>query len=189
MALLFIEPMPRVLESYLLGVQDMTGVKPPGDGAIHVPVFTRSLEAVAQGRGVEADEMAGCRFYASYPPPLGTLASEMTNPSVYGKAKFRSLLDGELAEWGWARIPQIAALPEVQAQDYWLKLLSIPSLFVEAFYLWRKDESPGRLVVPIDLLTDAPPPVATQPVEAYLAGLRPFANARLAATAGPLMPD
>lgn len=187
MALKFIDPLPLVLDSYLRGVEEMTGVKPPAAGAIHVPAFTHSLEAVAQGRGLEAEAKAGCRFYASYPTPLGTLASEMTNPRTYSLAKFRSLLDGELAEWGWTRISQIAALPEVQARDYSLNLLSIPSLFVEAFYLWPEGGGPDRLVVPIDLLAEALLPAAAQPVADYLAALRPFALERMAATAGPLM--
>jgi hypothetical protein len=188
MALKFVEPPPQVLDSYLNGLHEMTGVMPPKTGAIHVPVYTRSLDSVARASGIDEETMAGCRFYASYPQPLGTLASEMTNPKDYGNANFRALLDGELAEWGWARIPQIAALPQVRARDYWLNLLSIPTLFVEAFYLRPGDDASDRLAVPIDLLAETPAPAAAQPIAAFLARLRPFAIERAAATAGPLMP-
>jgi hypothetical protein len=188
MAIQFVQPSPEVLRSYAAGLRDLTGSPPPDESAIHVPVWAIDMDAVVKGRGPDEEERAGCRFYASYPPPLGTLSSEMTNPSEYGQAKFRSLLDGELAEWGWKRIHQIQTLPEAAKADYELHLLSIPSLFVEAFYLRAVADGVRNLVVPLDLFADALAAPAAQDVGAYLAALQPVALARVAAGDDPLLP-
>jgi hypothetical protein len=188
MPIQFVEPLPAVLKSYNEGLLDITGSMPPDDSAIHVPVWTIAMDAVVNGLGTSSEERAGCRFYAAYPPPLGILSSEMTNPTEYGTAKFRSLLDGELAEWGWTRIQQIRQLPEVAKVDYELHFLSIPSLFVEAFYLRDAASGEGRLVVPMDLFADTLSAPAVQDIAAYLAALQPVALARVAAVDDPLMP-
>jgi hypothetical protein len=188
MPLRFVQPSPAVLATYVAGLLDITGTSPPDDSAIHVPVWTFDLDAVVQALGPAGETPAGCRFYAAYPPPLGTLSSEMTNPSDYGKAKFRSLLDGELAQWGWTRIQQLQTLPEVASADHELHLLSIPTLFTEAFYL-RTTVAGGRnLVVPLDLFADALAPPAAQDVATYLAALQPLALARVAVVDDPLLP-
>lgn len=188
MAIQFVEPTSAVRASYAAGLSDLTGSPPPDDRAIHVPVWTLDLESVARGEGPGSEQAAGCRFYASYPPPLGVVSSEMTNPSDYGKAKFRSLLDGELAQWGWTRMQQIAALPQVAAAHYELHLLSIPSLFAEAFMLRPTDGSDRVLVVPVDLFAEALAPPVTQTLTAYLIALEPMARERLAAANDPLLP-
>ena len=188
MPLLFVAPTSAVLATYAAGLLDLTGTPPPDEGAIHVPVWTIDLESIANGVGAENEQSSGCRFYASYPPPLGTLSSEMTNPSDYGKAKVRSLLDGELAEWGWSRIQQIRSLRELARADYELHLLSLPSLFAEAFYLRAAESEGGHLVVPLDLFAESLAPPALRGVADYLAELQPVARARVATVEDPLLP-
>ena len=188
MPIRFVQPSPDVLSSYARGMLDITGSPLPDDSAIHVPVWTIDMDAVVKGLGLEREQSAGCSFYASYPPPLGIVSSEMTNPTDYGQAKFRTLLDGELAEWGWARIQQIPHLPEMANGDYELHLLSIPSLFVEAFYLRATGSGRPHLVVPLDLFADALAPPVAQDVTAYLAALQPVALARVAPEDDPLLP-
>lgn len=188
MALLYVEPDPRVLMSFANGLEDLTGSSPPDASAIHVPAWTIKPEAIVNGTGASAEQESGCRFYASYATPPGTVSSEMTHPSDYARAKFRNLLDGELAEWGWTRIHQIAQMPELAKADYELHLLIIPGLFVEAFYLRALAEGAHHLVVPLDLHAETLADPVVQDAEAYLAALQPMALARVAAGNDPLMP-
>lgn len=188
MPLEFVEPSPQVLRTYAAGLLDITGAPPLNDSAIHVPVWTIDMDAIVKGLGVPSEQPAGCRFYASYPPPQGILSSEMTNPSEYGRAKFRSLLNGELAQWGWTRIQQIQQLSELGSARYELHFLSIPSLFVEAFYLRAEEEGPPNLVVPMDLFAEALAPPLVQEIAVYLATLQPVAIARIAPVDDPLLP-
>jgi hypothetical protein len=188
MALVFVEPTPSVRRSFERGLEDLTGAPPPDGSAVHVPVVTYSVEALVRGASLADESRSGCRFYAGYATPPGVIASEMTNPSDYGKADFRSLLEGERAERGWARIAQLAALDEVANVNMLLHVISIPSLFVDAFLLRAEDGGTPDQVAPLDLLADALEPPVLQSLEAFLAALQPVAAARLAPVDDPLLP-
>lgn len=188
MALRFVDPLPSVLRSYERGLEDITGAPPPDDSAVHVPVVTYESSALLRGATIADQQPSGCRFYARYATAPGTIASEMTNPSDYGKADFRALLEGERAERGWARIDQLSALPALVAADHDLHVLSIPSLFIDVFLLRPSDGSTGDQVAPLDLLTDALDVPVLQPLEAFLAALQPIAQQRQAPANDPLLP-
>ncbi len=188
MPLEFVTPSPQVLQTYRDGFLDLVGTPPPDDSAVHVPVYAIPLDAVVRSLGTAAEAPSGCRFYASYPPPIGTVSCEMTNPRDYGNARFRNMLDGEWAEWGWRRIQQMGALPELAHGGYTLNLLIMPSLFVEAFYLRANSPGGNAQVVPFDLFSETLGPPVVQDARAYLASLQPVAAARAAAPRDPLLP-
>jgi len=188
MALRFVEPAAGVLRSYERGLEEITGASPPDDSAVHAPVVTYAFEALLRGATIADQLPSGCRFYARYPSAPGTIASEMTNPSDYGKADFRALLEGERAVRGWVRIDQLSALPALVAADHDLYVISIPSLFIDAFLLRPSDGSAADQVAPLDLLADVLDVPVLQPLGVFLQFLQPLAQQRLAPADDPLLP-
>ena len=87
MALHPVTPPPQVLDTYQESLRDYGMPAEKEISLFHLPVGTLAIEELANGSGLEQVEPSGCRFVASWPNGIYT-SSEMTNPSLYGLAKF-----------------------------------------------------------------------------------------------------
>jgi hypothetical protein len=147
MPLIFVPPPPPVYSTYEQSLLDFMGPHPPAAQVYHLPVGTLGLAELAAGAKLADVVPTGCRILASWPDATWT-SCEMTNPTLYGNAKFRNFTTGGLAGVAFARIGQAQALDAVRSEDYELHFLSVPGIYLEALHLVCKGKG-GDLVLPL----------------------------------------
>jgi len=180
-----IAPSPQVLATYQASLDDYFGPHAPEVQLFHLPVGILSLEQLATGATLADVVASGCRFFAAW--PNGNVTScEMTNPTIYGTADFRNIVQGDPARIPFRRILESHGLDETQTASFALHFLSIPGVHFEGVHLVHQGDG-SDLVLPVlswdlDIATDA-----VLGEDAFLALVRPFAAARAAlASADPL---
>jgi hypothetical protein len=147
MALHFVPPQPAVLSTYQQSLLDFVGPHAPEIQTYHLPVGTLGLAELAAGATLSDVVFAGCRFLASWPDAKWT-SCEMTDPDLYGNAKFRNFTEGEFPSLAFARIAQAQGLYALQNEDYELHFLSVPGIYLEALHLVCEGKG-SDLVLPL----------------------------------------
>jgi hypothetical protein len=170
-------------------IPTMDDLGPPGDRILRhdgQEVFVLSLTDAAYNGGVSAAVSSGWRFFAGSAP----------GKILMGKVARRKVSDWKLtaAFYGdrvWAANEASKALdrlPEVQSSDYELRVLTVPGLNLEVFWLVAQSASADDLVVPFPMKPHQPIDVLNQDavftMANFLAAIRPLA--RLQMTAEPL---
>ena len=185
MPLQVISPSPGVLSTYQQSLLDFLGPHDPEVKLYHLPVGTLDLATLASGAALDDVAPSGCRFFAAWPD--GSVTScEMTNPTLYGLAKFRNFVKGDFAVAAFSRIVEAEGLESVQTGDFELHFLSIPGIHLEALHIVCTGQG-SDLILPVlswdsQLATDAVMDAGT-----FLAQARAIAAARLAhPTSDPL---
>lgn len=169
---------PDVLNTYFETLRDLFEEEIPRIGweLVHLPVETMGLEQLAKGADLDKAKFSGCRFVGSLPD--GTvIACEMSNAAMYGKAKFRSITRGKVAEQVLARVHRARDLAAVKERNYEMRLLTTPGL-LEFLHLRSQDGS-DDLLLPI---LSAYPKLKKKPVlteKQFLAIAQPIAAERL----------
>ena len=153
------------------------------------PLFLLGLREIAENTGVKAAKPAGWRFFA------GRRAGAI----LMGKLSIRipsegwKLTAGNYGDRTWEVYQATLALdqlPQVKEADYELRVLVIPGLNLEGFWLVAQPPKPGDpvlpdLAVPFPGMPDQPnealqrAPVYT--LDQFLATIRPLAQLRLTA--------
>jgi hypothetical protein len=134
MALHPVTPPPKVLDTYQESLGDYGMPAQKEVSLYHLPVGALGLEELANGGGLEHVAPSGCRFVASWSNGVCT-SCEMTNPSLYGLARFRNFVTGGSAAGVLRRIEEAERLPAVQKRNYALHFLSVPDILFEGLHL------------------------------------------------------
>jgi hypothetical protein len=137
-------------------------------------VYTLGLDALAEGKGLEAAEPVGTRvLIMRAEQPVAT--AELDDPEGDGGL---SATEGPFTEATATAISQVESLPAVAAGDYELRMLRLPALFLMA--LWLKDEAgDDDLIVPLDPAPEGIEAGRTYAEDELLAELRERARSRL----------
>jgi hypothetical protein len=181
MALIYTQADAGVLENYRESVRDFWNSDVPVTRTIHVPVDKLGLRELAQGATLDAATPSGCRLY-SITNDGDVISAEMTDAALYGKSEVRSVKHGGRLKASLARIESAEKLQQVADLDYELRLLSIPSLLLEALRL-RSTVKGRDLVLPLNAADDELTAKAVFEAAEFLAIARRLAAERLAAEA------
>jgi len=184
MALQPVTPPPQVLATYQASLLDfgMPAVKEVS--LYHLPVGALALDDLASGATLAQVRASGCRFVARWPNG-DTTSAEMTNPSLYGLAKFRNFVTGDPPAVVLQRIAEAAGLPQVQATDSDLHFLSAPGILFEGLHL-ISDGQASDLVLPTASWYTELPVTAVLNAADFLTVASALARARLAYGAAEL---
>lgn len=178
MALHPVAPPPEVLATYQESLRDYGMPAQNETSLYHLPVGALGLEDLANGAGLEQSAPSGCRFVASWPNGVWT-SCEMTNPSLYGLAKFRNFVTGDSVAGVLRRIEEAQRLPAVQAADYTLHFLSAPGILFEGLHLVCEGQG-SDFVLPTASSYPELPETAVLNASDFLAAASALASARLA---------
>jgi len=153
MPLLFVKPPEQVWNTHGAALTDLVGPHSPVVQFYHLPVGTLGLQQVAGGAALADAVPSGCRILCIFSDPLPGINStrtscEMTDPTLYLQAKFRSISYGDLVETTFERINEALDLPAVRAADFEPHLLSIPGIQLQALHLVSKGQG-GDLILPV----------------------------------------
>ncbi len=181
MALQFVPPPPAVQSTYEESVLDFMGPHDPEVTQYHLPVGTLGLTELRNGATLDQVLDSGCRIVAVWPDGSST-SCEMTNPSLYGLARFRNFATGDLVATICARIAEAQGLDAAQARDYELHFLGVPGIYFEALHLVC--QGPGSdLILPVASSHAELPTSAVLAAEDFLTAARAIASAREALSA------
>ena len=172
-----IPPPPELLSIYQQSLSDYFGPSWSKVELFHLPVGTLGLEQLAKGATLADVTSKGCRFFAIGPD--GTeISCEMTDAQLYGQPRFRNVVRGDLVRTAFQRIRESHGLPEVQKDEFELRLLNIPGLYFEGLHL--ATEAPGGdLVLPVFCVDPSLEKSGVLTAEAFLKKARRVAAARL----------
>ncbi len=145
-------------------------------------LFVLGLKDVANNGGIDAAKPAGWRFFAGDGPGKTLLGT------VTLKANVWRMTAGYYGDRVWTTLAATSTLnqlTELEGGNYELRVLAVPGLNLEVFWLANTEEKEADLVVPI-------PPMPDQPIEVlnkqrvysmanFLAAIRPLARLRLTA--------
>ena len=139
-------------------------------------LYTLELDDLVNGRGVRNATLVGWRFLAGTKEGPA-VAADVTIPPEGGPA-LTSLSSGRTIAEALGATDLLTVLSLVLFQDYELRVLRIPGLLTEAFWLKSKT-SAVDLVVPFDTLVEDLVPTRAYPMDVFLNILRPLAVQRL----------
>jgi len=178
MPLRLVPPPPEVWDTYEKSLPDFMGPHPPEVDLYHLPVATLGLQDLQRGATLADVLPSGCRLIARWPD--GSLTScEMTNPTLYGLARFRNFVTGEPVAIPCARIAEAQHLDVMQTADYELRFLGIPSIYFEGLHLVHLGQGTD-LILPVASIYPELPTDAVLQAAAFLDAARAIANARSA---------
>jgi hypothetical protein len=177
-----------VKQSYLGGKvaipsEKQLGTAPP----VPQQVFQLSLNAAANNSGTIHPPSVGWRFLAGHGPTESVLGRMVQNPST--KAwKLTGVFFGERVWAAYVASESLSALPEAAKDDYELRVLAVPGLNLEAFWLVAQTAGSVDLIVPFPQGLDQiiPSLRAQNPYKlvTFLALIRPLAGGLLTMAAG-----
>lgn len=147
-------------------------------------VYMLGLDAAAGDDGASAATPAGWRFFAGHEPGKILMGSvTRRNPELGWK-----MTAGFYGDRVWSAFTASNALdqlPQVEAADYELRMLAVPGLNLEAFWLVAQDSKSTDLVIPFPAGAEQPIEVlkgeAVYSMASFLAIIRPLAQLRLQA--------
>jgi len=184
MPLLFVEPSEQVWDTHGEALVDWVGPYDPVDQFYHLPVGALCLQRLVDGATLADAEPSGSRILCVFSNPLPGLGStrtscEMTNPTLFGHAKLRSITHSDLVETTFERIEEARDLPAVQDADFEPRLLSIPGIHLQALHLVSAGQG-CDLILPV-LSQDSRLPVDdVLEGDAFLAAATEIARERMA---------
>jgi hypothetical protein len=117
--------------------------------AVSLPhdVYTLGLEAIAEGRGLDAAEPVGrrCLVMEDERP---VAAAELRDQGAEGEGELTTT-EGPFTEATARTVQEVEGWPEVAEGEYDLRLLRVPALYLMALWLKDRDGS-ADLLVPLD---------------------------------------
>lgn len=145
-------------------------------------VFLLGLKDVAANTGVSAAVPAGWRLFAGLVLNK-TIFGRMAPRPVAGGWKLTAVYYGGRVWTALQESRALDSLPQIQANSYNLRVLAIPGLNLEAFWLVATNVGVSDLVIPFPVKPNQPiPPLNTEPVYPlpnFLAAIRPLAIQRM----------
>jgi len=146
------------------------------------PYLSVGLRQLADGDEILRPAPAGWRFLLRSEPGQAEQAiAADVNTRAEGAPKMTGVWRGMQIQKLAQAIDELEALPEVRAQDYELRILGIPGLHIEAF--WLKPEAGGPdLVVPFRALTKEIQLMRAYPADEFRQISRRMAKDHLART-------
>ncbi len=177
-----------VKESYLGGKVAIPSLTKLGTGPpAPQQVFQLSLNAAANNSGTIHPPSVGWRFLAGHGPGESVLGRVVQNPS--SKAwKLTGVFFGERVWEAYVASQGLSSLQEVAKDDYELRVLAVPGLNLEAFWLVAQTAGSVDLMVPFPRATAQLIPAlrgsAPYKLVTFLALIRPLAGSLLTMAAG-----
>jgi hypothetical protein len=181
----YVGSVPRIPSAADVGI----GSGPPVPGHPKIPVvlqaFVLSLQEAANNTGIISPAHAGWRFFAGGAPDgtvLGTVVQRRQGWKLvavhYGNLVLETL---------HASLQLKSSLPpQFQAQEYELRLLAIPGLNMQVFWLAAQKAGSADLILPVPgtIAPHRPSPSAPLQMPNFLAEIRPLAARLLTMPAG-----
>jgi hypothetical protein len=176
MALQLVPASPEVQNTYQEALLDFMGPHDAEVSLVHLPVGTLGQEDLQSGAMLDQVLASGCRILSLWPD--GSLTScEMTNPTLYGRAKFRNIVTGDPVSTPWARIEEAQSLEAVKTGDYELHFLSVPGIYFEALHLVSQGQGTD-LILPVASSYSELSMDAVLKADAFLTAARAIASDR-----------
>jgi len=110
------------------------------------PVYTTDLEDVAAGRAIESARLVGWRYLISEQEGAGRVAEVHWDESA-GTHCFGGVTEGAFVDETLAALAELERREEIEQDDYELRVLRIPGLFV--FAVWLRADVGEDIVVPL----------------------------------------
>jgi hypothetical protein len=159
------------------------GTAPP----VPQQVFQLGLNAAANNSGTINPPSVGWRFLAGHGPGESVLGRMVQNPS--SKAwKLTGVFFGERVWEAYVASQGLGSLPTVATDDYELRVLAIPALNLEAFWLVAQTAGSVDLIIPFPAQSLQLIPTLRAPnpykMVTFLALIRPLAGGILTMPAG-----
>jgi hypothetical protein len=142
-----------------------------------LPIFTLGLQQIVRGDGLLAAQQTSWRFLARGASGQTVAADVTARPGA--TPKMASVWRGpQIENTARARV-DVERLPDVKARDYELRVLRIPGLRIEAFWL-KLPAGDADLVVPFLTLADELRWLQPYPADNFLKIVRAMAEKQLA---------
>lgn len=123
------------------------GHEPHWDEGLPHQVYNLGLDAIRDGKGLDAAQAVGWRFLLGQPSQDPTVAAEIHESG--GQHEFSGLNRGPFVAQTLTAIKQAETTPEIRDGDFEPRVLRIPALYVVA--LWLKERSTGKdILIPLD---------------------------------------
>jgi len=141
-------------------------------------VYVLSLDQIVNGPAPGDDLFMGWRYLASIRPDIAIAALAFQRPG--GDASFTGITGGPQTAKAVRTAQELPTLPNPPDGVYELRLLSIPGLLTECFWL-RSQGGGSDWVIPFDTVAPGVQEKQFYTMNAFLTLARPLASARLAA--------
>jgi len=182
MALIKPVPSDQTKRALLTGVADFIAKTDPlGNVLKQTPlglhVFTLRLQDIVNGVGIAGAKSAGWRFLAGSPFGPAVAGDVIERPGA--APKMTSVSRDPLIAAAIRATHEVETLPEVQRNDYELRVVRIPGLLIEAF--WLKSTAGGPdLAIPVLTRTKQLQPMKVYPLDEFLNIVGPLTRSFLA---------
>ena len=151
-----------------------------------VPVYSLGLQDVVKNaEPAAAATLVAWRYFAGGESPAGTVAGDL-DPAA--SAQVKSLTYGSTALDALESFKALASIPGLPDQGYEPRMLRIPGLLVEAYWLVPPALPPGNqagYVIPYHTLLEELDPKKAYPVDKFFTIIRPLASKALAGNEYP----
>ena len=135
-------------------------------------IYVVDLDAIAAGKLLSAATLVGWRYLIVQGNDAVSEA-EHSEPEAEGAAEFLGLYKSRFANETLNAIHAVEGSPKLAKQDYELRYLKVPALYLAAIWLAREGKD---LIVPLDPAPDGLKANVPISEEAVLKALRPLAG-------------
>lgn len=141
--------------------------------SVGIEVFTLPVDDLAAGRKEMNPRPAGWLFLTGASPGE-IMAAEVYEPGRGAEPKVVNVSRDPVNEKIRRMVQGIERLPQMRAADYELRVLRIPAISVEAFWLKAAKKGQADLVVPFFSLSHHVRTGQTYPVDGFLEAILPL---------------
>jgi hypothetical protein len=157
-----------------------------GGATVAQQVFQLSLNEAAHNTGSINPPSAGWRFFIGH-GVSDTVFGRVVQVPPSNAWKLTGVFYGERVSAALVASRELVHLPDVATNDYELRLLAIPGLNLEVFWLVAQTAGSVDLIIPLPAMPQViPPPPSSScfSIVTFLALIRPLAGSALTMPAG-----
>jgi hypothetical protein len=184
---MFLSGAPGIVKQNYLGVKPgiPTLAQVSGGAPVAQQVFLLSLNAAANNTGTINPPSDGWRFLTGHGVSETVLGRVVQVPPS-NTWKLTGVFYGERVSEALVATRHLVNLPEVATNNYELRLLAVPGLNLEAFWLVAQNAGSVDLIIPFsqDQHVIPTPPTSPYRIVTFLALIRPLAASLLTMPAG-----
>jgi len=147
-------PIPDNVRAAFLSVLDVPANGPVGKPVgqlLGLPVFVLSTRDLAGGNVASRAKRVGWQVLSSSDTG-GTISGELPEGALAGVRRVASRLQGPAVERAWSVYRQAIKLDQVLKDDYDPRILRIPGLHLEVFWLRHKPDQPNLEQLDLDYI-------------------------------------
>jgi hypothetical protein len=185
---MFLSGAPGIVKENYLGANPRvpTFAQVSGGAATPQPVFQLSLNEAANNTGTINPPSAGWRFFIGH-GVTETVLGRVVQVPPSNTWKLTGVFYGERVSAALVASQDLVHLPDVATNDYELRLLAIPGLNLEVFWLVAQSAGAVDLIIPFPAtqhVIPMPPSLNAYSIVTFLALIRPLAGSLLTMPAG-----